>query len=145
MSEQPIQEHTTDFEALGLHPDILAGVVEAGFRAASPIQAQAIPVVLAGRDLIGQAHTGTGKTAAFGLPAMSRIAGRKGVGLLVITPTRELATQVSDELHRLGRHADIRTATVYGGQPYRRQIEHIERGAQVVVATPGRLLDLLKG
>ncbi|HXH65475.1 MAG TPA: DEAD/DEAH box helicase, partial [Mariprofundaceae bacterium] len=95
--------------------------------------------------LIGQAHTGTGKTAAFGLPAMSRIARRKGVGLLVITPTRELATQVSDELHRLGRHARIHTATVYGGQPYHRQIEHIERGAQVVVATPGRLLDLLKG
>jgi len=137
-------DNTTAFDTLGLHPDILAGVIEAGFRAASPIQAQAIPIVMAGHDLIGQAHTGTGKTAAFGLPAMSRIAHHKGVGLLVITPTRELATQVSDELHRLGRHARIQTATVYGGQPYRRQIEHIERGAQVVVATPGRLLDLLK-
>jgi ATP-dependent RNA helicase DeaD len=137
-------DNTTAFDTLGLHPDILAGVVEAGFRAASPIQAQAIPIVMSGHDLVGQAHTGTGKTAAFGLPAMSRIAHQKGVGLLVITPTRELATQVSDELHRLGRHARMQTATVYGGQPYRRQIEHIERGAQVVVATPGRLLDLLK-
>ncbi len=145
MTDAPNTEQSNDFEALGLHPDILAGVVEAGFRAASPIQARAIPVVLAGHDMVGQAHTGTGKTAAFGLPAMSRIAHKPGVGLLVITPTRELATQVSDELHRLGKHARMHTATVYGGQPYRRQIEHIERGAQVVVATPGRLLDLLKG
>lgn len=145
MTDAPMTEQSNDFEALGLHPDILAGVVEAGFRAASPIQARAIPVVLAGHDMVGQAHTGTGKTAAFGLPAMSRIAHKPGVGLLVITPTRELATQVSDELHRLGKHARMHTATIYGGQPYRRQIEHVERGAQVVVATPGRLLDLLKG
>ena len=135
---------TVPFEALGLAPDILKGVKEAGFRVASPIQAAAIPVVLEGRDIVAQAHTGTGKTAAFGLPAMSRIDPKGGVGLLVITPTRELTMQVSDELYRLGRFARLQTCAIYGGQSYRRQIESIKRGAQIVVATPGRLLDLLE-
>jgi len=136
--EQPIT-----FSELGLSPEILRGVEEAGFTAASPVQAQAIPLVLEGRDLIAQAHTGTGKTAAFGLPAMSLIDAQGGVGLLVIVPTRELAMQVSDELYRLGRYAGLHTAAIYGGQSYRRQLESVERGCQIVVATPGRMLDLL--
>lgn len=131
------------FESFGFKPEILKGIKEAGFTTPSPIQIDAIPHILEGRDLIGQAHTGTGKTAAFGLPAMNRIEGTNTVELLVITPTRELATQVSDELFRLGRFAGVRTVTVYGGQSSYRQIDLIGRGAQVVIATPGRLLDLL--
>lgn len=131
------------FESFGFKPEILKGIAEAGFVTPSPIQSDAIPFVLEGRDLIGQAHTGTGKTAAFGLPAMQRITGNNTVELLVITPTRELATQVSDELFKLGRFAGVKTVTVYGGQSSYRQIDLIGRGAQVVVATPGRLLDLL--
>jgi ATP-dependent RNA helicase DeaD len=94
--------------------------------------------------MVGQAHTGTGKTAAFGLPALSNMKRNNGVEILVITPTRELATQVSDELFKYGRNMGARTVTVYGGSSYKRQIDLIERGASVVVATPGRLLDILK-
>lgn len=132
------------FEDLGLRPEILKSVKDAGFVTPSPIQAAAIPFVLAGRDMVAQAHTGTGKTAAFGLPALNSIDRENGVELLVITPTRELATQVSDELYKYGRTQGIRTATVYGGSSYGRQIDQINRGASVVVATPGRLLDILK-
>ncbi len=131
-----------NFDDFKLAEDILKGAKEAGFKVPSPIQVQAIPVVLSGKDMVGQAHTGTGKTAAFGLPAMSmNIANDEKI--LVITPTRELATQVSDELYRLGRFAGVRTVTVYGGQSYSRQLKLIEQGAKIIVATPGRLLDLL--
>ncbi len=132
------------FEEFPLDSGIMKGLKEAGFRAPSPIQKAAIPVVLEGRDVIARAQTGTGKTAAFGLPAMNRTIGKTSVELLVIVPTRELASQVSDELFRLGRHAGIRTAAVYGGQPIGRQVEMIKKGPQVVVATPGRLLDHLR-
>jgi len=139
-------ENLITFDDLGLNKDVLRAVKAAGFVKPSPIQEQAIPFVLQGRDLVGQAHTGTGKTAAFGLPALSNMAMKKnsGVELLVITPTRELATQVSDELFKYGRNMGARTVTVYGGSSYKRQIDLIERGASVVVATPGRLLDILK-
>ena len=132
------------FSDFALSKDIQKGVQEAGFRVPSPVQKEAIPLVLEGHDIIAQAHTGTGKTAAFGLPILDKIKDNKGVFLLVITPTRELATQVSDELYRLGKYANIRTVTVYGGMSAGRQIDLIQRGAQVVVATPGRMLDLLK-
>ncbi|GHV07790.1 DEAD-box ATP-dependent RNA helicase RhpA [Campylobacterota bacterium] len=141
MSE--ILESVESFDQFEFKPQIRRGIQDAGFATPSPIQIEAIPFILQGRDLIGQAHTGTGKTAAFGLPAMNRIEGVDRVELLVITPTRELATQVSDELFKLGRLAGIRTVTVYGGMSSYRQIDLIGRGAQVVVATPGRLLDLL--
>jgi len=142
----PIQTtEAVPFEALGLAEHILEGVRQAGFRVASPIQAEAIPVVLAGRDIVAQAHTGTGKTAAFGLPSMSLLDPKGGVGLLVITPTRELCMQVSEELYRLGQFAGLHTCAIYGGQSYTRQIDSIRRGAQIVVATPGRLKDLLEG
>lgn len=140
----PIEENLITFADLGLNKDILRSVQQAGFTVPSPIQAAAIPLVLQGRDIVGQAHTGTGKTAAFGLPALNNIDVRNGVEILVITPTRELATQVSDELFKYGRNINARTVTVYGGSSYKRQIDLIERGASIVVATPGRLLDILK-
>ncbi len=136
--------HTT-FESFQLDPAIFKAVQEAGFKEPSPIQKQAIPLVLAGHDVVAQAQTGTGKTAAFSLPVLSKIDARqKGVQILVVTPTRELATQVSDEMYMLGRFKGFKTVTVYGGSSYTRQIKLIEAGATVVVATPGRLLDLLK-
>lgn len=138
------EEKLITFDDLGLKKEILQSVKDAGFTVPSPIQAAAIPFILAGRDIVGQAHTGTGKTAAFGLPALNNINPRDGVGILVITPTRELATQVSDELFKYGRNIGAKTVTVYGGSSYNRQIDLIERGASVVVATPGRLLDILK-
>jgi ATP-dependent RNA helicase DeaD len=132
------------FEEFGLRKDILKGVHEAGFRAPSPVQLQSIPQVMKGRDVIARAQTGTGKTAAFGLPAMNFAVGSSGVVVLIITPTRELASQVSNELYRLGRYASIKTVAVYGGQSIGRQVEQVSRGAQVVTATPGRLLDHLR-
>jgi len=142
--ENKQEEPTITFNDLGLNKDILQAVKHAGFVTPSPIQAEAIPIILAGRDMVGQAHTGTGKTAAFGLPALNNMQKNNGVEILVITPTRELATQVSDELFKYGRNMGARTVTVYGGSSYKRQIDLIERGASVVVATPGRLLDILK-
>lgn len=148
MMQENAQTHTEEiaitFDDLGLKKEILQSIKDAGFSIPSPIQAAAIPFVLAGRDIVGQAHTGTGKTAAFALPALNNIDVRDGVGLLVITPTRELATQVSDEIFKYGRNMGVKTVTVYGGSSYNRQIDLIQRGASVVVATPGRLLDILK-
>jgi len=132
------------FNEFNFHKDLLKGIKIAGFREPSPIQKTAIPIITNGEDLVGQAHTGTGKTAAFGLPLMNKIANKEIERALVITPTRELATQVSDELYHLGRFCGIRTITVYGGVGYGRQIALINKGVQVVVATPGRLKDLYK-
>lgn len=132
------------FTEFDFHKDLAKGVKIAGFREPSPIQEQAIPIINSGSDLVGQAHTGTGKTAAFGLPMMDKLAKGEIERALVITPTRELATQVADELYHLGRFAGIRTLTVYGGVGYGRQIALIHKGVQIVVATPGRLKDLYK-
>ena len=110
------------FRDFDFHKDIAKGIRIAGFTEPSPIQKEAIPIIASGSDLVGQAHTGTGKTAAFGLPMMDKIAKGEIERALVITPTRELATQVSDELYHLGRFAGIRTLTVYGGVGYGRQI-----------------------
>jgi ATP-dependent RNA helicase DeaD len=138
------EEKTITFDDLGLKQELLRSVKFAGFVTPSPIQEQAIPLVMAGRDIVGQAHTGTGKTAAFGLPALHNMKMNGKVELLVITPTRELATQVSDEIFKYGRNLNAKTCTVYGGSSYSRQLDLINRGASVVVATPGRLLDILK-
>jgi ATP-dependent RNA helicase DeaD len=138
------QSEGLGFDSFGLKEGLMKGIQEAGFKVPSPIQQKSIPVILQGFDVVAQAHTGTGKTAAFGLPAMNLMKGGKGVELLVIVPTRELATQVSDEIYRLGRFADVKTGTVLGGQSYSRQLSMVERGVQVLTATPGRLLDLLK-
>jgi len=132
------------FSEFNFHRDIAKGVKIAGFREPSPIQEMAIPIIENGKDLVGQAHTGTGKTAAFGLPMMDKLAKGEIERALVITPTRELATQVADELYHLGRFAGIRTLTVYGGVGYGRQIALIHKGVQIVVATPGRLKDLYR-
>ncbi len=137
------RQNNVRFSDFGFKRPIMRAIERMGFQVPSPIQEKVIPLILEGKDVVGQAHTGTGKTAAFGLPALNNIEWRSGVQLLVITPTRELATQVSDELFQLGRFAGIRTVSVYGGQSYRRQLGLIAKGAQVVVATPGRLLDLL--
>jgi len=130
-----------DFE---FHRDLEKGIRIAGFKEPSPIQKEAIPIIQDGLDLVGQAHTGTGKTAAFGLPIIDKIARGEIDRALVITPTRELATQVSDELYHLGRFAGIRTLAIYGGVGYGRQIALVHKGVQIVVATPGRLKDLYK-
>ncbi len=132
------------FKDFKFHKNLLKGVRIAGFKEPSPIQKMVIPIIANGEDLVGQAHTGTGKTAAFGLPIMDKIAKGEIERALVITPTRELATQVSDELYHLGRFCGIRTITVYGGVGYGRQIALINKGVQIVVATPGRLKDLYK-
>ncbi|MCA9352392.1 DEAD/DEAH box helicase [Patescibacteria group bacterium] len=117
-------------------------IARAGFEEPSPIQQETIPLILDGKDVVGQAHTGTGKTAAFALPILQNITKRDGVGAVIIVPTRELATQVADEFYKFSRNLGMKTATVYGGTSYKRQLEHIAN-ASVVVATPGRLLDLL--
>jgi len=132
------------FSEFNFHRDLAKGVKIAGFKEPSPIQEMAIPIIANGSDMVGQAHTGTGKTAAFGLPMMDKLAKGEIERALVITPTRELATQVADELYHLGRFAGIRTLTVYGGVGYGRQIALIHKGVQIVVATPGRLKDLYK-
>jgi ATP-dependent RNA helicase DeaD len=132
------------FHEFDFHPDLFKGVKIAGFKEPSPIQEMAIPIIKEGKDLVAQAYTGTGKTAAFGLPLMDKLARGEIERALVITPTRELATQVADELYHLGRFAGLRTLTVYGGVGYGRQIALIHKGVQIVVATPGRLKDLYK-
>jgi len=131
----------TDFD---FHPDVVKGIRIAGFKEPSPIQKEVIPLIIEGKDLVGQAHTGTGKTAAFGLPIIDMIARQEIERALIIVPTRELATQVSDEIYHLGRFAGVRTLEVYGGVGYGRQIALIHKGTQVIVATPGRLKDLYK-
>jgi len=132
------------FNEFNFKSQLQKAIDEAGFKEPSPIQEQAIPVVLDGKDIVGQAHTGTGKTAAFGLPTINKMKCDGSVEAVVIVPTRELAMQVSDELFRFGRFLNINTATVYGGQSYSRQLKHIEN-AGIIVATPGRFLDLLRG
>jgi len=130
----------TDFN---LKSTIQQAIEDAGFKEPSPVQKDAIPLILEGHDIIAQAQTGTGKTAAFGLPMMNNMRGDGSVEGLVIVPTRELAMQVSDELYRFGKLSGLKTATVYGGTPYNKQIERIKQ-ASIVVATPGRLQDLLE-
>ena len=135
---------TPTFAAFGLHPDLLHTVTELGFTDPTPIQQAAIPLLLAGRDLIGQAQTGTGKTAAFGLPLLQRIVHRRqGVQALVLAPTRELAIQVAEAVGRYGTQRNIGVLAVYGGQSYQVQLRSLRQGVDVVVGTPGRLLDLI--
>jgi ATP-dependent RNA helicase DeaD len=134
------------FAALGLRPELLGTLTALGYEEPTPIQQQAIPPLLAGRDLLGQAATGTGKTAAFALPVLQLLDGaaRRSAPLaLVLVPTRELAMQVSQAFHRYGRELGVRVLPIYGGQPIWRQLKALERGVDVVVATPGRAIDHL--
>ncbi len=136
---------TTDFTLFNLHPQVLQAVGEAGFTTPTPIQAGIIPLMLTGEDVIGQAQTGTGKTAAFALPMLNNLEPDLGfVQGLVLAPTRELALQVAEAMVQFGRHRGVRVLPVYGGQPYSRQISRLKKGVDVVVGTPGRLLDLLE-
>ncbi|HHD81230.1 MAG TPA: DEAD/DEAH box helicase, partial [Campylobacterales bacterium] len=131
------------FKEFNFKDTLNQAINDAGFTEPSPVQKDSIPIILEGLDMIGQAQTGTGKTAAFGLPIIQMMDGKSKVEALVIVPTRELAMQVSDELFRFGKTAGLKTATVYGGTSYNRQIDRIEQ-ANIIVATPGRLQDLLK-
>ncbi len=130
------------FKEFNFKPELQRAIDDAGFKEPSPVQEEAIPIILEGKDMVGQAHTGTGKTAAFGLPVLNMMELNGSVETVVIVPTRELATQVSDELYRFGKYLGVNTATVYGGSSYQRQIKHINN-AGIIVATPGRFLDLL--
>ncbi|QJE73008.1 DEAD/DEAH box helicase [Aerophototrophica crusticola] len=141
---------TVSFADLALPQPLLQAVEELGFTTPTPIQAQAIPAALEGRDVVASANTGTGKTAAFVLPSLARIAsvpraeGSWGPRVLVLTPTRELASQVLDNVRSLSKYHRVQTGTVLGGMPYRQQIEMLRRRADLVVATPGRLIDHLE-
>jgi len=134
----------TGFAGLALRPELLKALTSLGYEEPTPIQREAIPPLLAGHDLLGQAATGTGKTAAFALPLLNRLQERTvtgGPAALVLVPTRELAEQVSQAVHRYGRDLGVRVLPVYGGQPIGRQLQALQRGVDVVVGTPGRVLD----
>ncbi len=134
----------TTFSDLALRDELLQSLTELGYEEPTPIQAEAIPPLIEGGDLLGQAATGTGKTAAFALPLLQRIT-RGGTlpRALVLVPTRELATQVSEAIHKYGRHLGTRVMPIYGGAPIVRQMKSLDRGVDVVVATPGRAIDHL--
>src|SRR5678816_4230236 len=148
--EKPSDQSLIGFTDLGLRPELLQAVQDAGYSSPTPIQQQAIPVALEGRDLIGLAQTGTGKTAGFTLPIIERLleegyghtkAGAHRVRVLVLTPTRELCVQVDESFRKYGRHTTLRVASVYGGVPLEPQTKLLRKGVDVIVATPGRLLD----
>ncbi len=135
---------TSEFEKLGLDPLLVQTVTGLGFEKPTPIQQEAIPVLLEGRNVVGQAQTGTGKTAAFSLPMLQKIEPKKTVQALILAPTRELAIQVTEATARMAANSAHRIMTVYGGQAYYIQVRQIQSGVDVVVGTPGRLIDLIK-
>ncbi len=141
--DEDLVESEAGFAGLGLRPELLRALVSLGYEEPTPIQREAIPPVLAGHDLVGQAATGTGKTAAFALPILQSLTADRtgGPQALALVPTRELAEQVSQAVHRYGRDLGVRVLPVYGGQPIGRQLQALQRGVQVVVGTPGRVLD----
>ncbi|MFA5900092.1 MAG: DEAD/DEAH box helicase [Hyphomicrobium sp.] len=142
--------HSTNFADLGLNEQLLKALAAEGYTTPTPIQAQAIPGVMSGRDLMGIAQTGTGKTAAFALPILHRLladrrpALRQGARVLVLSPTRELATQIADSFRTYGKHTGLTVAVMFGGMPFRPQVNAIKNGVDILVATPGRLLDHLE-
>src|SRR4051794_21152921 len=137
-------EHTS-FTTLGLSQPVLAAIADAGYTEPTPIQAQAIPLILKGRDVMGLAQTGTGKTAAFTLPIVDRLLdGPKRTRALVLTPTRELCVQVEESVHKYARHSELSVVSVYGGVPLEPQQRKLRAGVDIVVATPGRLIDHLE-
>ncbi len=132
------------FGSLKISRKIAQALEEMGFEEPTPIQSMAVPLLGEGKDVIGQAQTGTGKTAAFGIPIVEKVNTRGNVQALVVTPTRELAVQVAEEISRIGRYRRVRTLPVYGGQSIDRQVRAIKQGVHVVIGTPGRLLDHLR-
>src|SRR5581483_4386665 len=145
MNESPNPEQPSiSFESLNLQPDILKGIRDLGFTRPTPIQAKAIPPVLLGRDVIGLAQTGTGKTAAFVLPILHRLLqGQTGLNLraLILSPTRQIAQQSIDQLKALSRYVKLSGLPIYGGTPMEPQIKALLHGVDIVSATPGRLMD----
>ena len=131
------------FGELKIKETILEGILEMGFTTPFPIQAQTIPLLLDGNDVIGQAHTGTGKTAEFGIPMLEHITNGGGIQSLIIAPTRELAIQITNELRKVGKFTKIKIATVYGGQGIGIQLDALRKKPEIIVATPGRLIDHL--
>ncbi|MFL5707995.1 MAG: DEAD/DEAH box helicase, partial [Chloroflexota bacterium] len=137
------------FDQLGLSPELLRAVAHEGYTEPTPVQAQAIPLVLAGRDVLAGAQTGTGKTAAFVLPLIQRLhgsrpqTGPRAIRALILTPTRELALQVEESVRTYGAQHPIRSTTIYGGVGFDPQVRALRAGPEIVVATPGRLLDHL--
>lgn len=135
---------TFTFADLGLRNSVIRGTDAAGFKHPTKIQAEMIPHILAGKDVLGQSRTGTGKTAAFGLPLFNLLERDVPFQVVILGPTRELAVQIADEIRELGRFTPIRVTTVYGGQPIRKQAARLDQGPEIIVATPGRLLDMLE-
>ena len=134
----------TKFKELGLKDEILKALEELKFEEVFPIQEAVIPVLLSDRDVIGQAHTGSGKTAAFALSMLQQITPKKGIQGLVVAPTRELAMQITGEIKKFAKYTGIKTVTVYGGQGMGIQLDALERGVEIIVATPGRLIDNIR-
>ncbi len=134
------------FSELGLSPELLKAIEKMGFEQASPIQAAAIPVLLTGKDIVGQSMTGSGKTAAFGVPAVEKVdVSKREVQVLILCPTRELAVQVSEEIHKLSFFKrGVNSLPIYGGQSYDRQLYGLKQGAQIVIGTPGRVMDHMR-
>lgn len=133
----------TKFQELGIKDSILRALDELGFEEAFPIQEATIPVLLSGRDVIGQAHTGTGKTGAYSISMLESIEPGKGIQGLILAPTRELASQITDEIKKFGKYLRVRVVAIYGGQGMGTQLDALERGVDIIVATPGRLMDHL--
>jgi ATP-dependent RNA helicase RhlE len=133
------------FEQFKFHPDILAGIIDQGYINPTPIQEKTIPPILEGRDVLGLAQTGTGKTAAFALPIMQRLihGPRRRIKVLILAPTRELASQINDAIRALGRHMRLRSMVVFGGVSISPQIQALNQNNEIIVACPGRLLDLI--
>lgn len=133
------------FDELGIQPEILQAVKDMGFEEPTPIQKVSIPVALSGKDLIGQAQTGTGKTAAFGIPVLERIDTTKpGPQAVILSPTRELAIQSAEEINHLAQYLPIHALPIYGGQDIERQFKALRKKPNIIVATPGRLMDHMK-
>jgi ATP-dependent RNA helicase RhlE len=144
-TEVEMEEPGDSFSTLGLSEEVMRAVSDAGYRIPTPIQREAIPLILRGRDVIGLAQTGTGKTAAFTLPLVNQlIGGPRRTRAVVLTPTRELCMQVEQSIHRYARHSHLSVVAVFGGVPLEPQTKELRRGADVVVATPGRLIDHLE-
>jgi ATP-dependent RNA helicase DeaD len=132
---------TRPFDELGLNKELLLALKESEYTTPFPIQEKAIPTILQGNDVIGQAHTGTGKTAAYSLPILMKMKTTRNAQALVLVPTRELAIQVAREMNKLAKYTETKVAAIYGGQNMRNQIIRLERGIHIIVATPGRLID----
>ena len=138
--------NTKLFSELGISPELLKAIDKLGFEKAAPIQAEAIPPILAGRDVVGQSQTGSGKTAAFAIPAIEKVdANSRAIQVIILCPTRELAVQVSEEVHKLSLFKrGIHALPIYGGQSYERQFAGLKAGVQIVIGTPGRVMDHMR-